>query len=187
MEFKDRLKELRIKSDISAVELAKRLDKSESAIRMWDSGKNKPDADTLIILSGIFECSIDYLLGCTEGRNFQEEWELSQAQANDEDISHLGIGIYKRFKDYMNHIDKINAWYGGYKLSKFSYGENLYNHFTGITSARRDALEPFENMRGSRQYDAEVKAKIIKQLLRDIKEADNSGEFIETLLKDMEK
>lgn len=63
MEFKDRLRELRIEKKCSVRSLAESLEKSESAIRMWETGKAKPDADTLIKLSDFFEVSTDYMLG----------------------------------------------------------------------------------------------------------------------------
>ena len=73
MEFRDRLKILRNENSISAIELAKQLNKSESAIRMWESGKTKPDADTLIELSKMLDCSVDYLLGLSEYKNMEAE------------------------------------------------------------------------------------------------------------------
>lgn len=69
MEFKDRLKALRNDMGLSALELSKMLGKSESAIRMWESGKNKPDADTLIEMATELECSTDYLLGLDANKN----------------------------------------------------------------------------------------------------------------------
>lgn len=78
MEFKDRLKELRQENNISAANLAKQLNKSESAIRMWESGKNKPDADTLIELTKIFDCSVDYMLGLNSFKNATDVKEFDE-------------------------------------------------------------------------------------------------------------
>lgn len=71
MEFKDRLKQLRNEHGLSAAQLAAQFDKSESAIRMWELGRSKPDADTLIALATCFNCSIDYLLGVSKRKNEQ--------------------------------------------------------------------------------------------------------------------
>ena len=65
MNLKDRIKELRHEKGISAPALAERLGKAESTVRTWETGRAKPDADTLMILAGIFDCSVDYLLGLT--------------------------------------------------------------------------------------------------------------------------
>ena len=72
MEFKNRIKELRQNYELSAFALAERLGKSESTIRMWESGKNKPDADTLITLSKMFGCTVDYLMGISEFKSEKE-------------------------------------------------------------------------------------------------------------------
>ena len=69
MEFKDRIKALRVEKGLTAVELAKKLDRSESAVRMWESGISKPDCNTLIELSILFRCSADYSLGLHFIRN----------------------------------------------------------------------------------------------------------------------
>ena len=66
MEFMNRIKSLRLDMDMSQAQLAAKLNKSESAIRMWEAGKSKPDADTLISLSTMFNCSADYLLGISD-------------------------------------------------------------------------------------------------------------------------
>lgn len=72
MEFKDRLKHLREARGLSAAQLAAQFSKSESAIRMWELGRSKPDVDTLISLASFFSCSIDYIVGISNSRNQQE-------------------------------------------------------------------------------------------------------------------
>lgn len=69
MEFKDRLRQLRDEKNIIASKLASDFDKSESTVRMWETGKSKPDTDTLISLAKYFGCTTDYLLGLSTNRN----------------------------------------------------------------------------------------------------------------------
>lgn len=75
MEFKDRIRQLRIEKDMSPAQLAAIFDnkKSEAAIRAWELGRSKPDADTLLILAQHFDCSTDYLLGISNLKNEKEE------------------------------------------------------------------------------------------------------------------
>lgn len=75
MEFKDRIKNLRQKKNLSQAQLANDVGKGESAIRAWESGRAKPDADTLMFLAAYFDCSIDYLMGCSNYRTKSEEKE----------------------------------------------------------------------------------------------------------------
>jgi len=71
MEFKDRIRSLRETRGVSAAQLAGAFEKSEGAIRMWETGRTKPDADTLIKLAEYFDCTTDYLLGRTEYKNIE--------------------------------------------------------------------------------------------------------------------
>jgi len=90
MEFKDRFRELRQKNNITVQDIAKTLGKSESAIRMWETDKSKPDADTLMILAKYFDCSTDFLLGLSDySKNVDKveiEGTLKNASENLESI-----------------------------------------------------------------------------------------------------
>ena len=69
MEFKDRLRELRSEKNISTTQLASMLSKTEGAIRMWETGRSKPDMDTTAIIANYFDVSVDYLIGVSTTRN----------------------------------------------------------------------------------------------------------------------
>lgn len=58
-----KLRKLRSGAGMTQKELAVLLDKSESAVRMWELGRNEPDITALLALSKIFECTVDFLLG----------------------------------------------------------------------------------------------------------------------------
>lgn len=60
--FGERLKKLRKNTGLTQAQLGARLDKSASAVRMWELGANEPDMRSLVRLSAIFDCSLDYLL-----------------------------------------------------------------------------------------------------------------------------
>lgn len=59
----NKIRELRKKTNLTQAELAKKLFKSESSIRMWELGKSEPDIETLQNLSTIFNVPIDYITG----------------------------------------------------------------------------------------------------------------------------
>ncbi|MBO5889204.1 MAG: helix-turn-helix transcriptional regulator, partial [Clostridia bacterium] len=63
MEFKDRLKELRISKNLSQMQLANKTGISQSAIAKWELGKTEPTATAIITLAKFFNESSDYLLG----------------------------------------------------------------------------------------------------------------------------
>ena len=63
MEFKERLKELRIENNLSQMQLAQKTGLSQSAIAKWELGKTEPTASALITLAKFFNETTDYILG----------------------------------------------------------------------------------------------------------------------------
>ena len=63
VEFKDRIKELRVLKGLSQMQLAIITGISQSAIAKWELGKTEPTASAIITLAKFFDESTDYLLG----------------------------------------------------------------------------------------------------------------------------
>ena len=63
MEFKNRLKELRIANNLSQMQLSVKTGLSQSAIAKWELGKTEPTATAIITLAKFFNETTDYLLG----------------------------------------------------------------------------------------------------------------------------
>lgn len=63
MEFKDKLKELRVSKNLSQMQLAVKTGISQSAIAKWELGKTEPTASAIITLASFFNETTDYLLG----------------------------------------------------------------------------------------------------------------------------
>ena len=63
MDFKSRLKELRLENNESQQTLGKIVNTSKMAISHWESGHSEPSISQLIIIADHFEVSIDYLVG----------------------------------------------------------------------------------------------------------------------------
>lgn len=58
----------RSRQDMTQEQLAEKLGVAESTIRRWEEGSTKPSPHSLIVMSDLFGCSIDYLLGRTDDR-----------------------------------------------------------------------------------------------------------------------
>ncbi|MCL1842217.1 MAG: helix-turn-helix domain-containing protein [Defluviitaleaceae bacterium] len=86
MEFKDIIRQLRNEKGMNTTQLAGQFEKTEAAIRAWESGRSKPDADTLVKLAAYFDCTIDYLLGLSDFKTHAEQNEhkkvLGEALSN---------------------------------------------------------------------------------------------------------
>ncbi len=63
MEFKNKLKELRISKNLSQMQLAIKTGLSQSAIAKWELGKTEPTASAIITLARFFSETTDYILG----------------------------------------------------------------------------------------------------------------------------
>ena len=63
MELKDRLKELRVKFNLTQEELAKQIFVSRTLVSKWESGDRYPSKDNLARLSVLFQIPQDELIG----------------------------------------------------------------------------------------------------------------------------
>ncbi len=63
MNYSERIKELRQNKGLSQMQLANKLNISQSAIAKWELGKTEPTASALISLSKFFGETTDYILG----------------------------------------------------------------------------------------------------------------------------
>ncbi len=63
METKDILKSLREKKGLTQDQLAERVMVTRQAVSRWENGETQPGTDTLKLLSGEFDVSINTLLG----------------------------------------------------------------------------------------------------------------------------
>jgi len=77
-----RLKEIRIKNNLSQKVVAKRLDLSPSIISSYETGERTPSLETFLALSKLYKCTTDYLLGkeSTQQPIFLDIASLNQEQ-----------------------------------------------------------------------------------------------------------
>lgn len=73
MSFGTNLKKIRQDSNLTQEELAKKINTSRSNIANYENDKNMPSIDILEKLSKVFNCSIDYLLGKSDIRNYDKD------------------------------------------------------------------------------------------------------------------
>lgn len=68
MEFKNVIKQLRKEKRLKQSDLAEILNVDRTAVGKWEQGKNKPNADMLVIIADFFNVSTDYLLGMPDSK-----------------------------------------------------------------------------------------------------------------------
>lgn len=71
-DFSNRLKMLRKENNISAEELAQKLNINKSTISRYETGKTDPYLPFVIKIANYFNVSIDWLSGITDIRNWHQ-------------------------------------------------------------------------------------------------------------------
>ena len=61
--FPERLKNMRKKTCLTQKEIASKLNIQRVTYSHYETGRSQPSIDTLILISNILDCSIDYLVG----------------------------------------------------------------------------------------------------------------------------
>jgi repressor LexA len=108
MAFKDSIKELRLKHNLSKVEMAKKLDVSEGTIRMWENGSNEPRMGAIEKVAKIFNVSKGYLIGL-------EEVPLPFIDDYAVDVDYLGKVSAGQFEDPTIEKDTLKVPRGAFK------------------------------------------------------------------------
>lgn len=83
----NRIKQLREEFKITQIQLAQKLNKTQQQISLYEKGINELDLDGYILLSKIFDCSIEFIAGKSDIRNPEKI-----------DSDKINIGLSK--KDY---------------------------------------------------------------------------------------
>lgn len=65
-QFKERIKDLRLKNRMTGEELGKLVNVSKVSVWQWENGLNYPNNDILLKLADYFNVTTDYLLGRTD-------------------------------------------------------------------------------------------------------------------------
>lgn len=66
----NRIKQLREENKITQIQLAKKLNKTQQTVSLYENGTNEPDLDGYIIMSKLFNCSVEYIAGRSDERQY---------------------------------------------------------------------------------------------------------------------
>lgn len=94
-----RLAELRKELNLTQEELANELKITRSALSLYEIGKRDPDTDTLNQFADYFGVSVDYLLGRTTTRNFNEVKTNPRL-----DVSDLPEDAIRQIEEYIQFL-----------------------------------------------------------------------------------
>lgn len=84
MDIGDRIRKLREKNNLSQLELAKKLQISNSTLSQYESGARTPSDDIKLKIADFFDVSTDYLLGKTDNPRLTAKNERDVAKKIEE-------------------------------------------------------------------------------------------------------
>ena len=73
MSFGSKLKALRLEHNMTQAELAKKINLSKANVSKYEADLVEPNLDTLAMISGLFDVSINYLLGLSDNQSVPEK------------------------------------------------------------------------------------------------------------------
>ena len=121
MSLSDNLRALRKQKGYSQEQLAERLNVSRQAVSKWESDNGYPEMESLIILSDLFECTIDDLL-----KNDLTQHNPTAKQAYDKHYSLIA-------KAYTFGVVSILLGVCAYLFAEIYFSENTKSEFIGET------------------------------------------------------
>ncbi|WP_163582141.1 helix-turn-helix domain-containing protein [Gracilibacillus saliphilus] len=124
--FSNRLKNIRLKRNISRKALAQKVDLSYSTIAKYENGEREPDISTLNKLALSLEVSVDYLAGKSNNENSDDSNLISEVNCL---LKEFGIE-YSGFHD----IDRWKAL-GPEELKEL---ENYFKYITDMAMRKKE-------------------------------------------------
>lgn len=89
MSMGERLRELRLKRNLSQEEVARHIGITRSAYSHYEINNRQPVYDTLIKLASFFNVSLDYIIGGSEPNQTLEATECSEVASDSKEILKL--------------------------------------------------------------------------------------------------
>ena len=105
----NRIKQLREELKISQNNLAKKLNKTQQMVSLYENGTYEPDLDGYILLSKLFNCSIEYIAGKSDIRNPEEIKKVPFANAGGLDTKGLDEEDLKELQKQVDYIKKLKG------------------------------------------------------------------------------
>ena len=111
-----RFSEVRKNLGLTQEKVADQLKIAKNTLSQWENEKREPDIKTLKSLANIYNCSVDYLLGCNEGK--QEKRQPEQVELEiEEDLTDKQKELLNIIKNMDN--DDVNKVIGyAYSLNE---------------------------------------------------------------------
>ncbi len=146
MTFGQRLRELRLKNNITQKMLAEKIGVSQQAVARWESDNFAPTADTLIELANFFEVSADYLLGRTDHPSPIREFVGIAEDLTQEELAERVKSLQEKIKYFFDTLDDFSGFMQKWAifLRKLEDHSLTFDEFEELVILYNEALEARE-------------------------------------------
>ena len=103
----NRIKQLREELKISQSDLAKKLNKTQQMVSLYENGTYELDIEGYIILSKLFNCSIEYIAGKSDIKNPEELKNVKFANSNGLDTEGLDKEDLEELQRQIEYMKKL--------------------------------------------------------------------------------
>ena len=107
MFLKDKIKELRIKNNLTQAELGDKLYVSDKTVSSWESGRTLPDINILLEMCSIFDINISTLVSDINERNLEIELKI---KVNESEFNRL-LNIIKSTSKFIKEENQDAQYY----------------------------------------------------------------------------
>lgn len=97
----DKLRDLREKSGLSQGDVAKRINIAPVNISGYERGERSPSLSTLLSLSYVYNCSVDYLLGKKQEDHSRVTLDITELTQEQRKIVHDMVRVLKKNNNWM--------------------------------------------------------------------------------------
>ncbi|MFI3228782.1 MAG: helix-turn-helix transcriptional regulator [Bacillota bacterium] len=101
----NRIKELREEKGLYQQDLAQMLNLKQATVSSWELGKSEPNFATLIELSRLFECKIDYIIG---NENDIGNIEYTKSTTTEQDLILAILHNDKQYNTLIKNFAKLS-------------------------------------------------------------------------------
>ena len=205
MDFKVRIKSLREENKLTHSQLGYDMDKTEGAVRAWETGRTKPDIETLAKLAEYFNCTTDYLLGSSDIKNTDELKKINVSVdgigesinallfknaeiVNDlSDMIDILTGIVFTDKDDDVFVEQLIDAFVSLSAAFFLLGEQGNHEYIMVKMLGKDALNLIDDMfekkihekytQEEASYSIDAFRKMVEDVKASTKEGDSNGKY----------
>ena len=160
MDFGEQIKNIRQKEKLTQEQFAMKLNVSRQAVSNWENNKNLPDIGMLILMSDVFQISLDYLIKGENEMNNMTEKVIKDAgdkidEADKNDINQKIATLREAISG--GNVDAMKLGTEDLQKAVYAVSEKLYKNQAGQANPADNTTPPAGDANGAdgQVYDAD--------------------------------